>query len=90
MDAAGIALQSEIQVFSSRLQLRLLAAATFFLAMWGGIVLLAIALPPHLRIPVLAAVIVGVRDSRRLGALRREARGVLARRGLDDAGSSTT
>jgi len=58
MDAAAIALQSEIQVFSSRLQLRLLAAATFFLALWGGIVLLAIALPPHLRIPVLTAVIV--------------------------------
>jgi uncharacterized membrane protein YqjE len=58
MDAASIALQSEIQAFSSRLQLRLLAAAAFFLALWGGIVLLAIALPPHLRIPVLAAVIV--------------------------------
>ncbi|HEU5135560.1 MAG TPA: hypothetical protein VFU13_10495 [Steroidobacteraceae bacterium] len=57
MDAAAIALQSEIQLFSSRLQLRLLAAATFFLALWGGIVLLAIALPPHLRIPVLAAVV---------------------------------
>jgi len=57
MDAAAIALQSEIQVFSSRLQLRLLGAAAFFLALWGGIVLLAIALPPHLRIPVLAAVV---------------------------------
>jgi uncharacterized membrane protein YqjE len=58
MDAAAIALQSEIQAFSSRLQLRLLAAAAFFLALWGGIVLLAIALPPHLRIPVLSAVVV--------------------------------
>jgi uncharacterized membrane protein YqjE len=57
MDAAGIALQSEIQAFSSRLQLRLLAAAAFFLALWGGVVLLAIALPAHLRIPVLAAVV---------------------------------
>jgi uncharacterized membrane protein YqjE len=57
MDAAAIALQSEIQTFSSRLQLQILAAATFFLALWGAIVLLAIALPPHLRIPVLAAVV---------------------------------
>jgi len=58
MDAAGIALQAEIQSFSSRLQLRVLAAALLFIALWGGIVLLAIALPAHLRIPVLAAVIV--------------------------------
>ena len=57
MDAAGIALQSEIQAFSSKLQLRLLASAAFFLALWGGIVLVAIALPPHLRIPVLAGVV---------------------------------
>lgn len=57
MDAAGIALESEIKAFSSKLQLRLLAAAAFFLALWGGIVLLAIALPAHLRIPVLAAVV---------------------------------
>ena len=57
MDAAGIALESEIKGFSSRLQFRLLAAAAFFLALWGGIVLLAIALPAHLRIPVLAAVV---------------------------------
>jgi uncharacterized membrane protein YqjE len=58
VDAAGIALQSELQSFSSRLQMRLLAAAALFLALWGGIVLLAIALPPHLRIPVLSAVVV--------------------------------
>jgi uncharacterized membrane protein YqjE len=57
VDAAGIALQAELQSFSSRLQLRVIAGALFFLALWGGIVLLAIALPPHLRIPVLAAVI---------------------------------
>lgn len=57
MDAAGIALQSEIQSFSSRLQLRVIAGALFFIALWGGIVLLAIVLPPHLRIPVLAAVV---------------------------------
>jgi uncharacterized membrane protein YqjE len=57
MDAAGIALQSEIQSFSSRLQLRLLGAAAFFLALWAGIVLAAIALPPHLRIPVLSGIV---------------------------------
>lgn len=55
-EALGLAVQSELQSFSVRLQLRVLAAAAFFLAAWGGIVLLAIALPPHLRIPVLAAV----------------------------------
>jgi uncharacterized membrane protein YqjE len=57
LDAAGIALQAELHSFSSRLQLRLLAAASLFIALWGGIVLLAIVLPPHLRVPVLAAVI---------------------------------
>ena len=58
MDAAGIALQSETQLVMSRLQLKLLAAAAIFISIWGGIVLLAIALPPALRIPVLSAVIV--------------------------------
>ena len=57
MDAAGIALQSEIQSFSSKLQLRILGAAAFFLALWAGIVLAAIALPAHLRIPVLSGVV---------------------------------
>jgi uncharacterized membrane protein YqjE len=59
MDAAGIALQGELQSFTERLQLKLLAAGALFLAIWGGIVLLAIALPPDLRIPVLGAVVVG-------------------------------
>jgi uncharacterized membrane protein YqjE len=58
VDAAGIALQGELQSFSSRLQFRLLSAAALFLALWAGIVLLAIVLPPHLRIPVLSAVVV--------------------------------
>jgi uncharacterized membrane protein YqjE len=57
VDAAGIALQGELHSFSSRLQLRALAAASLFIALWGGIVLLAIVLPPHLRVPVLAGVI---------------------------------
>jgi uncharacterized membrane protein YqjE len=57
MDAAGIALQGEMQSFSSRLQLRIVAGAALFIALWGGIVLLAIVLPPYLRVPVLAGVI---------------------------------
>jgi uncharacterized membrane protein YqjE len=57
LEAAGIVLQSESQRLLSRLQLRLLAAAAGFIAIWGGIVLLAIALPPNLRIPVLSGVV---------------------------------
>jgi uncharacterized membrane protein YqjE len=56
LEAAGIVLQSESQRLVSRLQLHLLAAAAGFIAIWGGIVLLAIALPPNLRIPVLSGV----------------------------------
>ena len=59
MDAAGIALHAEVQSFSSRLQLRLLAAGALFIAIWGGIVLLAIALPPGARVPVLSVVVAG-------------------------------
>jgi uncharacterized membrane protein YqjE len=57
MDAAGIALQGETQILMSRLQLKLLAAAAVFIAIWGGIVLLAIGLPPDWRIPVLSLVV---------------------------------
>ncbi len=57
IEAAGIALQTEGARLMSRLQLQLLAAAAFFIAIWGGIVLLAIALPPNLRVPVLAGVV---------------------------------
>lgn len=57
MEAAGIVLQSESQRLVSRLQLHLLAVAAGFIAIWGGIVLLAIALPPNLRVPVLSGVI---------------------------------
>ena len=57
LDAAGIALQAESQRLMTRLQLRILAAAAGFIAIWGGIVLLAIALPPHLRAPVLGVVV---------------------------------
>lgn len=58
MDAAGVALDSEVQSFSTRVQLKLLAAGLVFLAIWGGIVLLAIALPENARIPALAGVVV--------------------------------
>ena len=34
-----------------------MAAGALFIAIWGGIVLLAIALPPNLRIPVLSGVV---------------------------------
>ena len=57
MDAAGIVLQAESQRLLMRLQLQILAAAAGFIAIWGGIVLLAIALPSHLRVPVLGAVV---------------------------------
>ena len=56
-DAAGIALQSEMQSFSARLQLRIIAGAAMFFAVWAGIVLLAIVLPPELRVPVLAVLV---------------------------------
>ena len=59
MDAASIALQAETQLIMARLQLRLLAAAAIFISIWGGIVLLAIALPPDVRVPVLSAVVAG-------------------------------
>jgi len=58
MDAAGMALNSEVQSFSKRIQLRLVAAGALFIAIWGGIVLLAIALPSNLRVPVLSGVVV--------------------------------
>ena len=57
MEAAGLVLQAEGQRLVGRLQLQVLAAAALFIAIWGGIVLLAIALPPDVRVPVLAAVI---------------------------------
>jgi uncharacterized membrane protein YqjE len=57
MEAAGIVLQAESHRLLARLQLQLLAAAAVFIALWGAIVLLAIALPPRLRVPVLAGVI---------------------------------
>jgi uncharacterized membrane protein YqjE len=57
MDAAGIAIESEVQSFSSRVQLKLLAAGALFLAIWSFIVLLAIALPDKARVPVLGGVV---------------------------------
>ena len=57
LEAAGIVLQAESRRLMTKLQLQILAAAAIFIAIWGGIVLLAIALPDHLRVPVLAGVV---------------------------------
>jgi uncharacterized membrane protein YqjE len=57
VDAAGIALEAETQRLLARLQLRILAAAAGFIGIWCGIVLLAVALPENLRVPVLSAVV---------------------------------
>jgi uncharacterized membrane protein YqjE len=57
MDAAGIALNTEVQTFSTRMQLKLAAAGALFIAVWGGIVLLAIALPEPYRVPVLGGIV---------------------------------
>ncbi len=57
--AAGIAVRGEIHLMMSRVQLKMLAAAGMFFAVWGGIVLLAVALPQDLRVPVLGAVVAG-------------------------------
>jgi uncharacterized membrane protein YqjE len=57
MDAAGVALTNEVQTFTTRLQLKVLAAALVFIAVWGGIVLLAVALPDPYRVPVLGGVV---------------------------------
>jgi uncharacterized membrane protein YqjE len=59
MAAAGIAFRGETELFVSRLQLKLLAGAGMFFAVWGGIVLLAVALPEDLRVPVLSGVVAG-------------------------------
>jgi hypothetical protein len=59
MDAFGLAVRSEINAVTSRAQLKLLAVAALVVAAWAAIVLIAVALPPHLRVPVLS-VVVGV------------------------------
>lgn len=59
MDAFGLAVRSEINEVTSRAQLKLLAVAALVVALWAAIVLIAVALPPHLRVPVLS-VVVGV------------------------------
>jgi len=57
LEAAGIVLQAESRRLMSKLQLRIFAAAAILIGIWGGIVLLAIALPPNLRVPVLGGVV---------------------------------
>jgi len=57
LEAAGIVLQNEGNRLAGRLQLQVIGGAAIFIAIWGGIVLLAIALPPNLRVPVLSGVV---------------------------------
>jgi uncharacterized membrane protein YqjE len=57
LEAAGIVLQNEGNRLATRLQLQVAGGAAIFVAIWGGIVLLAIALPPNLRVPVLSGVV---------------------------------
>lgn len=57
LEAVGIVLQAETQRIVGRVQLHLLAGTAALISVWGGIVLLAVALPPHLRVPVLSAVV---------------------------------
>ncbi len=57
LEAAGIVLQAETQRIVGRMQLQLLAGVAVLISVWGGIVLLAVALPPNLRVPVLSAVV---------------------------------
>mgnify|MGYP003576006279 FL=1 len=59
MEAAGLALQGETRLVVTRLKLGMLAGVAAFFAVWGGIVLIAIALPEDLRVPVLSAVVAG-------------------------------
>jgi uncharacterized membrane protein YqjE len=57
MDAAAIAIEYETQSLATRLRLRLFAVGAIFMAVWAGIVLLAVALPDPWRVPVLAGVV---------------------------------
>jgi uncharacterized membrane protein YqjE len=57
MDAAAVAFQCEAENLVSRLRFRLLAVGAFFMTLWAGIVLLAVALPESWRVPVLAGVV---------------------------------
>ena len=57
MDAFGLAVRSEITAVTSRAQLKLLSLAALVVALWAAVVLIAVALPPNLRVPVLSVVI---------------------------------
>lgn len=58
VDAAGIAIDTEVDSFKTNAQLKLLAGGAWFLAAWAAIVLIAIALPDPWRVPALCAVVV--------------------------------
>jgi uncharacterized membrane protein YqjE len=80
LEAAGIVLQAESRRLVNKVQLQALAAAAIFIALWGGIVLLAIALPDHLRVPVLGGVVAAFVLGAVLALLK--ARRLMAQRGV--------
>jgi uncharacterized membrane protein YqjE len=80
LEAAGLVFQEESSRLVARLQLQLIGAAAIFIAIWGGIVLLAIALPPNLRVPVLSGVVAAFIAAAAWALLR--ARSMVAGRGV--------
>jgi hypothetical protein len=65
-----------VQSFGARMQLKVVAAGALFIAVWGAIVWLAIALPEPYRVPVLGAVVLvfaGVAVWAQLAAKRKTA-----------------
>ncbi len=59
LDAARVAVHSEVEALGDRLKLQLLFGGAIFLALWSAVVLIAVALPAELRVPVLSAVVAG-------------------------------
>jgi hypothetical protein len=57
MEAARLTARSEVRAVRSRVQLKLLAAVAMIVALWAAVVLIAVALPPRLRVPVLSGVV---------------------------------
>ncbi len=57
VEAARLTASSEVRAVRNRVQLKLLAGVALIVALWAAVVLIAVALPPHLRIPVLAGVV---------------------------------
>lgn len=57
VEAARLTAQTEVHAVRSRVQLKLLAAVAMIVGLWAAVVLIAVALPPHLRVPVLSGVV---------------------------------